>query len=281
MMVNVIGVDMGGTTIRAGLVSAGRLTRVTQVKTRSQATQQAVVEQISGLVETMDVRDLAGVGVGVPAIVDVDKGIVFETAQIPSWQRVPLKDILQTQLRVPVWVNNDANCFAMAEHVFGLGQGYRDIVAVTVGSGLGAGLILGGKLYAGHNCGAGEFGRMVYRDRRLTDYCSGKFFPREYGATGEELLQRAASGDITALAAFERFGHHFGKALSLIVHAIDRQIIILGGGVARAYDFFQASMLRSLEESIYERSFSRLQVRVSNLAESAVLGAAALCLQEC
>jgi glucokinase len=273
----VIGIDVGGTKIRAGLVADGVLGGVREVATRSQAAQRAIVGQIFDLIDDLRESDIAGIGVGVPAIVDTQAGVVYETAQIPSWDRVPLKALLEDRYGVPVRVNNDSNCFAMAELRFGKARGYSDIAAVTIGSGLGVGLILGSRLYSGQNCGAGELGRIVYRNSRVTDYCSGKFFVREYGETGHELLVRARADNTTALEAFDRFGWHLGKGLSMLVHLVDPQIIVLGGGVARAIDFFRQPMLRSLEESVYRRSFSRLRVAVSDLRDSAVMGAAALC----
>jgi glucokinase len=274
----VIGIDVGGTTIRAGLVTNGVLERVRETATRSRDRQQAVVEQIFALIDDLRDPEVSRIGVGVPAIVDTEAGVVYETAQIPSWRQVPLKALLERRYDgLSVRLNNDSNCFAMAEFRFGAGRGYRDIAAVTIGSGLGVGLILDGRLYGGQNCGAGELGRMVYRDGRVTDYCSGKFFVREYGETGHDLLARAQAGDGAARDAFDRFGEHLGKGLSMLVHLLDPQCIVLGGGVAGAIEFFQAAMLRSLEDVVYRRSFSRLRITVSDLTDSAVLGAAALC----
>jgi glucokinase len=273
----VIGIDVGGSKIRAGLVRDGVLQRVVETRTLDQGSQEDVVAQIFQLIEQLGMEAVEAIGIGVPAIVDLDQGMVFETAQIPSWRRVPLRALVEKRFSLPTWVNNDSNCFAMAEHCFGAGRGYRDMAAVTLGSGLGIGLVLDARLHAGHNCGAGEFGRMLYRDRRLTDYCSGKFFLREYAIPGTLLHTRAGQGDRSALKAFERFGWHLGKGLSLLVHAVDPEIIVLGGGIARAGGYFRESMMASLEESIYERSFSRLRVVFSQLQDdSAVLGAAAL-----
>jgi glucokinase len=278
-LVKIIGIDLGGTKIRAGLLAKVALIRVCETATRSQDAQQVIVDQICDLIDNLLDGEVGGIGVGVPAIVDTGTGVVYETAQIPSWQQVPLRTLLERRYGgVPVYVSNDSNCFAMAEFRFGNAQGFSDVAAVTIGSGLGVGLILGGRLYSGQNGGAGELGRIVYRDSRVTDYCSGKFFVREYGKTGAELLVRARAGDAAALEAFERFGWHLGKGLSMLVHMVDPQLIVLGGGVAHANDFFRQSMLRSLEEAVYRRSFSRLRIMTSELGDSAVLGAAALCL---
>ena len=138
-------------------------------------------------------------------------------------------------------------------------------------------MILNGTLYQGHNCGAGEIGRIGYRDGRLTDYCSGKFFLREYQMSGTELFQRARAGEAPPAKAFERFGWHLGKGLAMLVHVVDPQIIVLGGGIAGAFELFEAPMSASLAESVYQRSYARLKVAVSSLRESAVLGAASLC----
>src|SRR5690606_24955530 len=112
----------------------------------------------------------------VPSVVDVDKGIVYDVQNIPSWKEVPLKAIMEERYGVPVQVNNDANCFALGEKYFGQGRDSKAFIGLTLGTGLGAGIILNDKLYAGPNCGAGEFGMVPYLDYHYEYYASGQFF---------------------------------------------------------------------------------------------------------
>ena len=171
-------------------------------------------------------------------------------------------------------VNNDANCFALGEKYFGEGKNYDNIVGLIIGTGVGAGIIINGKLYCGQNCSAGEFGRIPYLDRNVEYYCSGQFFQKEYNINGEELYQKA---NRKAKKIFGIYGKHLGKAVSMIVNSIDPQIIILGGGVSKAYCLFKDSMLESLKEWIYKKTFSNIKIKASNTKNIAILGAASLC----
>ena len=272
-----IGIDLGGTKISGGLVSNSKLVKTAYEKINSKGNEKEVLAQITQLIDELVDKKVRGIGIGVPAIVDVDKGIVFETVNIPSWKNVPLKRILERKYGVPVFVNNDANCFALGEKYFGKGKKYQHIVAITLGTGVGAGIIINGKLYAGHNCGAGELGEAPFLDKRIESYCSGKYFLKQHGISGEELYQKALQRDPNAIDLFKIFGHNLGKALAMVVHTIDPEAIILGGSISKAYRFFEKSMKQSLQESTYQRSYSRLKIYVSKEANIAVIGAASLC----
>jgi len=272
----VIGVDLGGTNVRAALVEDDKLLRTVSQKIDSAASQKVVLEQISEVIKKVHTDGVEGIGIGVPSIVDVKEGIVYEVTKIPSWKKVPVKRTLEGEFKVPVMVNNDANCFALGEKYFGSGKKYENLVGLILGTGLGAGLVLNGKLYSGHNCGAGEFCEVIYKDANLEHYCSGSFFERETGKRGEVLSKEARSGDRTALRAFDKFGYHVGKLVSVIVNSVDPEIIVFGGSVSNDFEFFKDSLVRSLKESTFERSVSRLQLRKSTLKNAALLGAATL-----
>jgi glucokinase len=272
----IIGIDLGGTVINAGLVSSGKLEKVIDEKIKKNGKEKEIILQITGIIDKLIDDEVKAIGIAVPAQVD-GKGVVYETVNIPSWKRVELKSILQKKYSIPVFVNNDANCFALGEKNFGICNGYRNIAGVTIGTGFGVGLIINNELYSGANCVAGEYGRIIFKEKELEDYCSGKFFREKYKTPGEILSQKARKGDKKALKIFHEFGDNLGKALAIIANTVDPECIVLGGSVAKDFKLFEKSMLSSLQKHTYKRSFSRLKVCVSEIKDITILGAAQLC----
>ncbi len=271
-----LGIDLGGTNIRAGVVEGGTVRGVVSERITSTASELEVCDQVYDVVQRSLEAGVTAMGIGVPSVVDVKRGIVYNVQNIPSWKQVPIKERLEQRFGIPVHVNNDANCFVVGERTFGQGRGYRDIVGLILGTGLGAGLVLDGKLYPGANAGAGEFGMLPYRGDILESFCSGQFFRRRCGEDGEVLARRVGEGDEEALRVFEEFGTHVGRAISMIVLTIDPEIIILGGSVSRSYSFFQSSVWSILRSFPYPETIARLKVVPSNLEHAGILGAAAL-----
>jgi glucokinase len=272
----IIGVDVGGTNARAGAVQNQRLGEVSSIPIDPNGSAEEVLDQVCGLIERTKPQGADGIGLGVPSVVDVETGTVYDVVNIPSWEEVPLKSILEEKYSVPVLVNNDANCFALGEKHFAKGVGYRSIVGLIVGTGFAGGIIIDGKLYSGKNCGAGEFGMIPYLDSIHEHYCAGQFFPRRVGQTGAEVFRRAVEGDPEALKIFAEFGHHVGEGIKTILFAYDPEIIILGGSVRKAFQFFEATMWESIRSFVFPTSIQSLQIEVSELEHVAILGAAAL-----
>ncbi len=272
----VIGVDLGGTNVRAGLVVGGRLAGVRSVPVRGQGAEGDVLEDLFSAVDAIIGPDVAGIGAGVPSIIDLKTGTVYDVQNIPSWKKVPLKAILEERYRLPVYVNNDANCFAAGEKHFGKLGPYDSAVGLIVGTGLGAGVIANGRLYSGVNCGAGEFGMLPYLDRNFEAYASGQFFRRVHGTSGREVAERAGRGDAKAIEIFSEFGRHVGEAVKAICYAVDPEIIVLGGSVSKSYGHFQAALWRAFQSYAYSLARERLKIEVSETENIAILGAAAL-----
>jgi glucokinase len=271
-----IGIDLGGTNVRAGLVRSGVATNVKTERVPQGASEGEVCDLLYRAADAVLEGDVSAIGVGVPSVVDVERGIVYNVQNIPSWQEVPLKERMERRYGVPVYVDNDANCFVAGERYYGLGKGCRNLVGLILGTGVGAGLILNGRLYAGTNCGAGEFGMIPYGESILEAYAGGQFFPRQFQTRGEKLAQRALGGDRVALSAFKEFGRHVGRAVELILFAVDPELIVLGGSVSRSFQLFQDAMWSTLQSFPYPRSLARLRIVPSELDHSGILGAAAL-----
>ena len=272
----IIGVDLGGTKVSAGAVADGELRLIARRDVPSEEAAEVVLASIVDTIAEVFDSSVVGIGCGVPSVVDVAEGIVFEVENIPSWREVHLKAALEERFGVPAAVNNDANAFAVGEHVFGKGLGFRHLVGMTLGTGLGTGVIIGGRLYSGANCGAGEIGMMAHKGLTLEDYCSGQLFPREYGAAGEVVFGRARAGDAEALAAFERYGRELADAVMVALYAYDPEALILGGSISSAFEYFEAGLREGLRAFAYPHVVERLLIARSELENAAVLGAAAL-----
>ncbi len=273
---SLIGMDIGGTNARAGLIEEGRITKLESIPIKAQGTVDDVLEQIIGLIEQVRTPDAKAIGIAFPSIMDIDHGIVYDVQNIPAWKEVHLKDILEKHFNMPVRINNDANCFALGEYYFGQSKKYPNLVGLIVGTGLGAGIVIDGKIYSGANGGAGEFGMTPYRDKNLEYYCSGQFFVNHGNMEGAKLAQLAEEGDKEAQAVFNVFGHHFAQAIKTIQYAIDPDIIILGGSVRKSFSHFQVAMEKELDNFAFPHTRPHIKIAISEDDYIAILGAAAL-----
>lgn len=273
---NLIGVDLGGTNIRAGKIIADKIALISKASTPSKGSVDEVMERIFQLIDDCFDESTVSIGVGVPSVVDVDKGIVYDVVNIPSWKVVPLKEMLENRYHIPVYVNNDANCFVVGEKYYGKAKSYKNIVGITLGTGLGCGLIFNGRLYEGSNCGAGEFGNVSYLQHNIEYYCSGQFFTDEKKVSAVDVYNLAKKGDPGARQLFDEYGFHLGEALKSILYAYDPEVIILGGSVTQSFEFFKDAMFHALQNFAYTSVLANLKIDVSELDNSAIYGAAAL-----
>ncbi len=272
----IIGVDLGGTNVRAGRIFNDRIEKIYSQKITSNAEEKIVVGEIIDSIRQVFDKDITAIGVGVPSVVDPETGVVYNVQNIPSWKEVNLAKILEENFNVPIRINNDANCFALGEKYFGKGKGVRNIVGLVIGTGMGAGLILDDKLYNGENTGAGEFGMIPYKNHNLEYYCSGQYFMNEFNFSGEEVTLLAKEGNDLGLKIFEQFGKNLGEALKVIIYAVAPGKIILGGSVSKSFDFFIDSVLQSLECFPYPKTIEKLKIEKSEIENIAIFGAAAL-----
>jgi glucokinase len=150
------------------------------------------------------------------------------------------------------------------------------MVGLTLGTGVGGGVIINRKLYSGRNCGAGEFGCVDYLDNVYEHYCSGSFFKNVYGLDGEEVFQKAKQNDARSLQLYRELGTHLGNAIKMVMYTYDPGLIVLGGSVRLAFDYFQETMWERIRTCLFTKSAERLKVKVSELENSGILGAAAL-----
>lgn len=279
MQKNVIGVIFGGKHLSAARIENGVIADIVHREVNNREAEEVILSEIIHTINSVYTDSVAGIGVGVPSLVDVKHGIVINPTNIPSWHKVHLKDILEEQFNVPVYINNDANCFALGEKYFGVAKDYENIAGITIATGFGVGIIINGKLYSGRNAGAGEFCSIPYRDHDYEYYCSTKYFEEKYGLKNEILLARAKKKDKIALAIYELFGMDLGNAIKTIMYALDPDAIVIGGIMAEAYDFYKEAMLKTVNSFIYKGTVKNIKIFKSTEANIPVYGAAALCFE--
>ena len=273
-----LGIDIGGTNISFGLVEDGKVTKGFSVPSFShEATLEETLDYLSAQIHKLIVPSVEKIGIGVPSVVDVKRGIVYDTQNIPSWREVPLKEYLEERFHVPVAVNNDANCYALGVYgTYPADAKPETLVAITLGTGVGLGIVSEGKLFCGSNCGAGELGCLPYRDSILEDYCSKKYFTGA-GWSGKEAYQAAEAGNSDALLLLEEFGRHLGAMVTTVMYAYDPDRIALAGGIANNYPFFCQAMEEYVRANFpYRKALERLEIDVCTDGNLPVVGAALL-----
>jgi glucokinase len=272
----IVAVDLGGTNIRAGRLDMDRILVQKQKPLQEKDVLQKTLDQIMALIESVMEGGETAIGIGVPSVVDIETGTVFDVTNIPSWKKVELKGILEARFGIQVYVNNDVNCFILGEHRYGIAKGFSSVVGLTMGTGLGGGIILNNALYAGRNCGAGEFGLVPYLDENIEAYCSGGFFQKHHHTTALEAFQRAEEGDQSALVSWKEFGFHMGNAIKTVAYTYDPEAVVLGGSLVKAYRFFADSMIESMMDFAFPESIKKLKILTSQNKDIALLGAASL-----
>ena len=273
-----IGIDIGGTNIALGMTDAdGRIVKSFSVRSFQKTDSlETTITHLEDLIQSLLTDEVTNIGIGVPSALDRETGVVYNAINIPSWKNVPLKQILEARFHLPVSLNNDANCFALGAYRHFLDENPASLVGVTLGTGVGLGIVIDGDLYNGHNTGAGEIGCIPYLDADLETYCSTPFFAR-LGTTSKQVAEALEQGDPKAREIFDVFGNHIGHLVATILYAYDPEMLVLGGGISRAYPYFKESMEAYLDKSfIYPETLKRLKIRQIDNNDIALKGAAFL-----
>jgi glucokinase len=307
------GIDIGATNVKYGLVDAGgRIIYRAQTTTPKKAAAQKLFECVLRCGEQLLVEadeqngEVEYIGVGSPGSVNIKTGVIQGTCpNIPGWAGFHLRDRLYERLNLPVMLDNDANCATLAEHRFGAGRGYYNIICLTIGTGIGGGLIVDGRLYRGVNYSAGEIGHMIIRDSdmnkegqfleslvssrailvRLREKLSGNITPVFKALIGDDLdkltikkMYRAIKkGDRIAPETLQLTGQILGTALAGLVNVLNPEVVILGGGVAEGDSEFVDIVKRSIFDEALACATETLAVVPAGLGNAAgFIGAAFL-----
>jgi glucokinase len=276
-----IGVDFGGTTITAGLVSGGEIRTVKTVPTRRERTPEEITQTIVGVVQEVSKGyTIKGVGIGVPCPSGPGMDSLVMVENLPNLEGYPLRALTEEQLGIPVILENDAKCMALGEYRSGTLRGCRNAACVTLGTGLGCGIIIDGAIYRGRNSYAGEIWNIPLPDGRVLEETVSieglKRLARE--VMGDEiepptLHERFLAGDRTASETFDRYGEAVGWVMNILISTLDPERIALGGGLSKAFNAFEYGMRRVVERT-WGDGDSRRIVPAALSDRAAVLGAA-------
>jgi len=287
-----IGVDLGGSAIKLGRFSeAGELLAALELPTPQPAMPGAVTVAIAEAVQQLDPQRLAArVGVGHPGPSDQACRVARIAINLPGWQDVPLADWLEPLLERPVTLANDANCALIGEHWLGAARDARDVLLLTLGTGVGGAVLLNGELFTGHRGAAAEPGLIGVDPQgpacnsgnrgSLESFCSRRGLARLSPLEPDELCRRADQGDAEALAVWQTYGQLLGVGLSSLVYVFTPELVLIGGGLSAASHHFLPALRREVEQRVQAVSREGLELRRCSLGNGAGrLGAARLALQ--
>lgn len=312
----VVGVDLGGTQIRAALADldgkiVARDQRLTLADEGPEAVIARVVESVHSAAGENSFRDL---GIGAPGPTDPNRGVLLTAANLPGWHHVNLRDALYQNFGVPVYLGNDANLAGLAEHRFGAGRGATDMIYITVSTGIGSGIIVGGKLLVGAQGLAAEIGHTTINldaeahdsgivgtleglasgpdiaeraQRTLRGGAQSRVLEQVEGnveaVSGKELGRAAAGGDEFALEQFRIAGRYIGVGITNLLHIFNPQRIVIGGSVwMHTRQFMEETVWATIKErSQSEEYWKWLKIVPAMLGgDVGLLGAVALALGE-
>ncbi len=278
-MDNILGIDIGGTTINGGRIEGAQIVEEITTDTMAREGGVTTINIVKEVIRRLKRADTRAIGIGVPSVVDRNRGVVYNVQNIRDWEEVHLKSLLEEEFGVPVWLDNDANCFAYGEKIFGKGKTYENFVGITLGTGVGGGIIQQHRLLHDSNCGSGEFGEIPYLGSILEDYCGSRFFTLKAGRTAHEIALSAAEGDNGSQKHYEEYGKHLAALVKIISLILDPQAIIFGGSISQSFGLFEKAMYEGLKDYPYPNSMDKLHILTSELKNVGVLGAGALCIE--
>jgi len=297
----VFAVDLGGTHLRVALVDDhGRILQHLKQETPRGDSPEEILDALASAARAWDCesKPVVAASIMVPGAVDSDKAVVVQAPNLPSLINFQLKAELQRRLGWPVFLENDANAAAVGEMWLGAARGCTDVVSVTLGTGVGGGVILKGRLWRGSHGSAGEIGHTTVdpfsglKCKCGNTGCLELFasataivrMARELGmkeSSAEEVYDAGLKGDKQALTVFTRFGMYLGIGLANLINLIDPQVIVITGGAVNGWDLFATEMYRQVEERAFRATAQQVKIARSECGDNAgLLGAARIAFQD-
>lgn len=283
-----IGVDLGGTNLRAAAVdSAGNILEKVSSSTQYAAGREAIIGDIVTAVAKVRNRlgtdGLLGVGIGIPGFIKIESGVVLGSANIPAFEGFPVRDEIQKCLGIPIILENDANAAALGEKWIGAGRNVNEMLLITLGTGIGGGIIIGGRVLHGALGMAGELGHMTVIPEGNPCGCGNSGCLEKHASataivgmarmlqlgediTAEEVYKMAIGGNSRAQHCFTAMGRALGIALANLINIFNFPLYLLSGGVLPAWDLFAPIMMEEVKRRSF--TFSRTSTRI----EKALLG---------
>jgi len=315
MDVVVIGIDLGGTFIKGAIVNRrGRVLARLKRPTEASLGKEQIFGNIFSMIRTFETNPLSrdgisAVGMGIPGVIDFHKGVISAAPNLPGWENMDIRRMLSQRMEIPFYLENDANAAALGEKWMGAAKEAQDFCFVTLGTGVGGGLVLGGNIWHGADGMAGEVGHLTIdpdgpRCRCgnrgcLEMYASVRALlrmvrePRSSGSTsrffrgfrsreinGEVIHQAAKDGDRISRRAFARMGSALGIAIANLVNLLNLEKVVLGGGLSAAWNFFIPALRAEVKSRAFTAPVRRVRiVRAAAGGDAGVLGAAYIAWQ--
>ncbi|MFH1507054.1 MAG: ROK family protein [Candidatus Omnitrophota bacterium] len=299
----IIAIDLGGTNLKAALIDSKlKIIRKEAFSTKRFAKKgellQAIVDAVDSLILKFQLKksQILGVGLGLPGPIDVDKGLVHFLPNIPGWKHVKLRYILQKRIQCKVSLDNDANLMSLAEHRLGAAKGSRNAICLTLGTGVGSGVIIEGVLYRGSSYAAGELGHMPLNFDGPRCSCKGIACLEKYignaeiqkqaeavfkrKITLEELSSLAREGNSRAIGIWRKIGEYLGVGLTQVVNLLNPDCIVIGGGVSAAGKILFDSVKRTVRQRAMSVQARAVRIKRSLLGSDAGLIGAAILVKE-
>ncbi len=288
-MKNSIGVDIGATKIIFGLLKNREVIKKKKIPTPK--TKKNLIKELKE-----NLRGLKGfsglkidrIGIGIPGILDIKKGLILKCPNLSYLNNFPLAKVLEKELKIKTSIENDTNCFTLAEALLGAGKNKNIVFGITLGSGVGGGLVIKDKnkikIYQGAFGTAGEIGHQTIKFDGpkcscgnlgcFEGYCSAKFFKGK-GYSVKELAEKARRNNKKALRIFKEYGKYLGIGLSNVTNLIDPDIVVIGGGISKTWLYFLAETKKEIKKRVISPiSKKYIKVEISKLGELAgVIGA--------
>lgn len=296
-----IGVDLGGTNLRAAAISAegkllGKIAAPTDVSRTHAELIKSVAAAIAALRDSLGRENLAGVGVGVPGFIDMEKGVVVGSNNIPQLEGVPVRAEIEALLQTPVILENDANAAALGESWMGAGQGVADQILITLGTGIGGGIISGGRVLHGYRGMAGEIGHMTVVPNGNPCACGNSGCLEKHASAtaiksmallmglpvteAREIYDLAMRGNPRARMIFHSMGEALGIALATLINVFNFPLYLLAGGPLSAWQLFAPPMMAEIEKRSFAYRHTTPRIEGAKLGnEAGLYGAAYLPFQ--
>ena len=285
-----IGVDLGGTNLRvAAIDESGVILHRVSMPANYLAGPDRIIDQIVSIVAEVraetGLTSLRGVGIGVPGFIDMKTGVVVGSANLPGFEGFPVRDEIQKHLNTSIILENDANAAALGEMWMGAGRSYKDLILLTLGTGIGGGIVLDGRVFHGALGMAGEFGHMTVFPEGNPCGCGNYGCLEKHASataiaamgrmmhfgpeinTAADVFALAEQGNPRAIMVFEAMGRALGIALANLINVFNLPLYLISGGPLPAWDFFSPSMFKEIRRRAF--TFVRTGARV----EKALLGA--------
>lgn len=299
----IIGIDLGGTNLKLALFDLNfKIIKKESVSTRRFTRKDDLIRTITASVNKLIEQNnltrqaVLGVGLGVPGPVDHEAGRVHFFPNIPGWKEVNLKSILKKRLNLAVLLDNDAKLMALAEFKLGSGRGFNNVLCLTLGTGVGGGIIIDGKLYRGQDNAAGEIGHLPINEKGPACNCGGwaclesyigndrilKEVKEVFGRTIplEEISSLAKKGNKKARNIWHKVGNALGAALTGVVNLLNLDAIVIGGGIANAGGVLLAPVRAAVKMRAMSVQGKRVKVLKAKLGNDAGMVGAALLVKE-